>query len=115
MLFSPEEWATVEQRARECGVRANCYIRETVLGTVPRARPNGATRELVVAINRIGNDLNRLARIANENGDLPSEAEFDVLREELMEVLARVVGVGGGGKAGVGTTPRRPEAKATSA
>ena len=112
VLFSPEEWAAVEQRARECGVRANCYIRDTVLGTVPRTRPNGATRELVVAVNRIGNNLNQLARVANENGNLPREAEFDAVREELMNVLARVLGIGSGDET-AGRTPRRSRAKAT--
>ena len=68
LTFSPTEWAVIEQRARECGVRPNCYIRDVVLGAVPRARPNGATRDLVAAVNRIGNNLNQLARVANENG-----------------------------------------------
>ena len=32
LTFSPTEWAVIEQRARECGVRPNCYIRDVVLG-----------------------------------------------------------------------------------
>lgn len=98
VLFSPEEWTAVESRARECGVRANCYIRETVLGSVPRTRPHGTTRQLVVAINRIGNNLNQLARVANESGDLPRETDFDALREELMDALAQVLGARKGGE-----------------
>lgn len=111
LTFSPTEWAAIEQRAHECGVRPNCYIRDVVLGAVPRARPNDATRDLVAAVNRIGNNLNQLARVANENGDLPREAEFDTLRAELMDLLARVLGVDGDGGSAV-RSPRRSRARA---
>ena len=63
----------------------------------------------------MGDRLEQLARqaldVSPHNGDLPREAEFDTLRAELMDLLARVLGVDGDGGSAV-RTPRRSRARA---
>lgn len=99
LKLSPAEWAIIEERARLAGVSPNRYIREAALGVAtgaiaPRGRAAAAriTRALIVAINRIGTNINQLARVAHESGSLRREAEFDAARDELMMLLTGLVG-----------------------
>lgn len=81
----PEEDAAVRERARACGMTLARNMRESALGVVPKARPGLVEMEAVRELARVGNNLNRLAHIANLNEEIEVE---DDLRAVLEEVLA---------------------------
>ncbi len=59
VLFSSAEWLVVEQRARECGLTPNGYIRDCAIGAVPRSAPGAANAPLVRQLARLGTALRR--------------------------------------------------------
>lgn len=72
VLFSASEWLVIEQRARECGLTPNRYIRDCAIGAVPRSAPGAANAPLVRQLARLGTSLRRA------NGTLPAELLADV-------------------------------------
>ena len=60
--------------AGKCGLKLNAYIRRLITGTVVQARPPAITQELYVEINRIGNNINQIARHFNAGIVTPEDA-----------------------------------------
>ncbi len=88
--FSDEELAALRERARACGRPVARYVRETALGSVPKARRLGAEQELIRHLARIGNNLNQLAREANAAARFPAEDRIDALLSELHAAIGRI-------------------------
>jgi len=108
--FSQDEWALLQARAKECNRPTSRYIREAALGAVIRARPDAATTALVHEVTRIGNNINQLARVANERGELLTAAAFGQMRDELMQLLRSGLGLDERKRATGYTTQRRAAA-----
>lgn len=88
--FSDEELAALRERARECGRPVARYVRETALGSVPKARRHAAEQELIRHLARIGNNLNQLAREANGAAQFPAEERIDALLAEIHAAIERL-------------------------
>lgn len=86
----PEEDRMVRERARECGLTLARYMRETALGAVPRAKPRSLELEAVRELNRVGNNLNQLAHIANINEELPAEEKLHAVLKEVLAAARRL-------------------------
>jgi hypothetical protein len=86
----PDERATLEDRARECGVPPSTFLRESALGAVPRARPGAVSREAVHHLARVGNNLNQLARHANAARRLRLAGRIEGALVRLEEILERL-------------------------
>jgi hypothetical protein len=93
--LTPEHYEAVEDRARLCGLSVAAYVRLLVLGGTPVAR-RSEVRSAIVAINRVGGNLNQLVKLANSGvvllPDLLREvtgarAEIDTLRQALLAAL----------------------------
>jgi uncharacterized linocin/CFP29 family protein len=86
--FTPEEWATVQERAAEARLSPARFLRFVALGT-PLGRRVDA--EAVGALNRAGSVLNNCVRIASRNDQplLASEVRevLELLRERLRSFL----------------------------
>lgn len=73
--WTPEEWRKIEDAARARGVPPLRYVREAALaGQLPpraagRVRTRQGAHELVRQLKRLLNNLNQLARVADEEGD----------------------------------------------
>ena len=73
--WTPEEWRQIEDAARARGVPPLRYVREAALaGQLPpsaarRVRARRDAHELVRQLKRLLNNLNQLARVADEEGD----------------------------------------------
>lgn len=89
--FLDAEWERIERRAHACGLPTATYVRKAALGVKLRARRNRTENELILQLGRIGIDLHRLARSAEESGDATAR---DDLRSALEEVLAAVRRIG---------------------
>ena len=82
--FTPEEWATVQERAATVGLSPSRYLRQVAMGTRLGRRVNA---EAVLALNRAGVNLNNLIRLAIRNGQPLIDADVTSVLEELRETL----------------------------
>jgi hypothetical protein len=86
--FTPEEWATIEEYAAAVGLSPSRYMRQASLRTPFSRRLN---HEVIVALNRIGVNLNNMIRLAIRSGQAFIAADAaDVLarlRERLESLL----------------------------
>jgi len=83
--FSPEQYEAIRERARDCGLQVAAYARLAVLGVTPVLRRGSDVRPAIAALNRVGNNLNQLTRLANQGMPFPAE-----LATTIASVLAEV-------------------------
>jgi hypothetical protein len=93
--FTPDQHAAVVERARDCCLSVSAYIRVLVLGGTPLAR-RSEVRSAIVAVNRVGTNLNQLVKLASSGLLLPPEllraihalrAEIGTLRQAFLAAL----------------------------
>ncbi len=65
-------------------------MRETALGSVPRARPQLVEKELIYHLSRIGSNVNQIARFVNTTGRLDMARELDRVLGKLTTVLEKL-------------------------
>jgi hypothetical protein len=94
--FTDEQMEALASHAYACGLPVSAFIRQVVLGVKPIARLPDA-RAAIVAVNRVGNNLNQLVKLANSGMVLTPDllravrevlAELHVLREALFRADA---------------------------
>lgn len=68
-LTDPER-AEIKSRADTLGLPVAAYMRSVVLGVEPPARRVGVDAEAVAALNRVGSNLNQIAKVGNASGTL---------------------------------------------
>lgn len=64
--FSPDELRIIVDRARTAGRPAACFIRESALGSSPRARKTELSDALIRALSRVATRLGKLSQQATE-------------------------------------------------
>lgn len=85
--FAPEEWERIRARAAQVRLPPSTYVRQTALGYRLSGRVNSAA---VVALGRIGNNLNQLTRIANTSGRIDHSQRLEAVLNELVEAVRRL-------------------------
>lgn len=74
VMANPDEVAGIKDIAKEAGMTVSQYIRHTALKTPLPKRATNIEAEAIAALNRVGSNLNQIAKIANTNGALqPSD------------------------------------------
>lgn len=66
------------------------FLREVALGRKPEVSADGASREVLCQLGRIGNNLNQLGRIAEEQGEEELCRELQLAMTELRAAIRRV-------------------------
>lgn len=82
--FTPEEWATVQERAEAVGLSPSRFLRQVALGAPLGRRIN---QQALAAFNRLGVNLNNLVRLAFRSGQPLLAAEAADLLKQLRERL----------------------------
>jgi hypothetical protein len=82
--FTPEEWATVQERAAGAGLSPSRFLRSVALGAPLGRRANA---EAVLALNRVGVNLNNLIRLAIRTAQPFVAAEVAELLNQLRDRL----------------------------
>ena len=84
-----EEYKEIKIRAEKVGLNLSDYIRNRAVGFEPREKPPKEFYEAIKQIRLIGNNINQIARLANETGilDEPTcKQQFDKLNELIIEI-----------------------------
>jgi hypothetical protein len=94
---TPTERQRLEAAAKDAGTPLSEYVREVCLRrrfdapVVAGTRRNPAAKALADELRAIGINLNQLARVANQTGEVRREAELDRTIEVLKAAMARVI------------------------
>ena len=88
--FTADEFALIRERARECGKPPARYIRETALGTVPRARRSTANAAVIRELARIGNALTQLAEVARSSDTPADSPAIEATLGEVLEMIRHI-------------------------
>lgn len=93
---TPDEYSAIEARARNAGLSTGAYLRACALGeSGPRAkRAPPLNRELMAealaSLNRVGNNLNQIAKHLNSGGH-PDRAAMADARAELIAIIELIL------------------------
>ena len=87
---SDVEHEALAERAFAAGLPVSTYLRTVALGVVPKERITVHTKQAIHALNRLGNNLNQLARRHNSNEPV-ARSEAVQLFEEIRQVVRRLV------------------------
>jgi hypothetical protein len=82
--YTPEEWQIVQERADAAGLSPSRYMRHAALGTPLGRRAN---HHAIVALNRVGVNLNNMIRLAIRSGQPFIAAEAAELQELIRQRL----------------------------
>lgn len=63
--YNAEEWKIVSEKAAALGKRAGTFIREISVQGVIKNYDMKQFNHLIMSFNRIGNELNQIAKVAN--------------------------------------------------
>lgn len=91
--FSEEELATIDHKRGR--VRRAVYLRAAGLGVKPPRPVPQPTADALIALARVGNNLNQIARQLNAGGAAAqlievAEAEAQLLRNALAEISEQI-------------------------
>lgn len=68
-VLSEKEYNTLKNKARQSGLSMSGLLRNLIMGKRIRARPSDAIKELYMEINKIGVNINQVARNSNAGAD----------------------------------------------
>jgi hypothetical protein len=86
--FTPEEWEAVQERAATAGLSPSRFLRSIALGAPLGRRVNA---EAVLALNRVGVNLNNLIRLATRTAQPFIAAEVEDLLSQLRDRLRELL------------------------
>lgn len=88
--LSPEEWEIIRKRAAALGQRTGTYIRRIAVRGIIKSFDMKQFNHLIMSFNRIGNEVNQIARVANSTKSVYAEDIEDLKKtfEDLRTVFA---------------------------
>jgi hypothetical protein len=87
--FRADELALVVERARTAGRPVACFVRESSIGSAPRARRSELSDVLIRHLARVGSHLDDLSKVARKHA-LPRAAEFDHAVQEVLDLIRQI-------------------------
>lgn len=68
-VLSEKEYDTLRDKAKQSGLSMSGFLRSIIMGKRIRARPHEAIKDLYTEINKIGVNINQVARNSNAGAD----------------------------------------------
>ncbi len=84
-------------KSKQCGLREAQYIRELITGHAPKEAPGKEFYDAMNDINKIGNNINQIAAVANSTGVVDADALiwlrelYEDLKEKMLEIKTIVL------------------------
>lgn len=90
IYFSPDEWQTVCERAAALNQRTGTYIRRIAVRGIIKSFDMKQFNHLIMSFNRICNEVNQIARVANSTKSVYAKDIEDLKKtfEDLRTVFA---------------------------
>lgn len=92
--LTPTQRAELGRRAEAAGLPLSDFVRRAL--TSARLRSTGidpaTARQLTAQLAHLGNNLNQMAKIANQTGRIRSEESLATLTAEIIATMRKVVG-----------------------
>lgn len=90
VYFSPDEWQTVCERAAALNQRTGTYIRRIAVRGIIKSFDMKQFNHLIMSFNRICNEVNQIARVANSTKSVYAKDIEDLKKtfEDLRTVFA---------------------------
>lgn len=79
LRLNENETRALKEKAKQCGLSKSAYLRRLILNQPVKARPPEAVHDLYVEINRIGTNINQIARACNAGMADPDNAAAQAL------------------------------------
>jgi hypothetical protein len=79
LRLDERETKALREKAKQCGLSKSAYLRRLILDQPIKARPPEAIHELYVEINRVGTNINQIARACNAGMVDPDSAAVQAL------------------------------------
>ena len=79
LRLDENEAKVLKEKAKLCGLSKSAYLRRLIMDRPIKARPPKAMHELYVEINRIGTNINQIARVCNAGITDPDDAAEQAL------------------------------------
>lgn len=87
--LSPEEWKIICRKAKLLGLRPATYIRQIAVQGEIKSYDMAALNNLRMSFNRIGTELNQIARVANSTQSVYQKDIEDMQKQ--MEYFRKVM------------------------
>lgn len=89
VYLTSEEHNKLEILAERSGYSKSSYMRQLLCGLVPPQMPPKEFHDFVYELNKIGVNLNQIAKVANMTGDIKAD-EYNKNYEELKDILSKI-------------------------
>ena len=74
-VLTENEYQALRKNAKKCGLTRSAYLRRLIMGTPVKACQAKEIRDLYAEINKIGSNVNQIARSVNMGIATPETAE----------------------------------------
>jgi DNA-binding ferritin-like protein len=93
-FVTPAERDELNERAAALGIGRSEFLRIVALSDLKKPAPNARSpeviRELANEISRVGNNINQLAKLANECRAMPDKQALNEVTESIIASLGKV-------------------------
>lgn len=90
LRLNEEEHRYLSTAAKLAGLPLASFIRQAALGAQLKVKPTRDQAQLVRQLTAIGNNLNQIARHANQTGDLVTKSDLQHVLNRVVEAIRRI-------------------------
>jgi hypothetical protein len=94
--LTPSQRAELVARAEAAGLPVSDFARRLITGTPDRRPATGldptTARQFTAQLAHLGNNLNQIAKVANQTGRIRSEESLERVTAEIIATMRKVVG-----------------------
>lgn len=91
LTFTFDEWEHIEKKSAECNMRTATYIKQMALSGKVVNLDLHSCHDYVSVLNKIGRNVNQIARVANASGYVTADElrQLERFREEVCRISSQ--------------------------